>query len=437
METSYAKPGCTPTDEILQALQNQPGKDVVLYCAASICATIITELAKYNITPLCICDGNSKLWGTTFCEVEVMSIEAANKHFKNFVIYIATKQYLFDIIYELESKGINKDCIINYVAVKKSRSCYYLTNICISTTGQLVFCCGSGQSRPNIQIGDNVEESIADFIALRSKLLYDFENNINNVCDGCACLKETCLPVDFQYFGEVNIINMGSKKICNFKCCYCAPQTNYNSTKFDGITDIIKIIDVLKYKGLISPMTHFSWSCGEITVTPDREKIYEYCSNFFSQSTFLTNAFVFDEKISRLLEAGKTTIVVSVDAGTKETFSKIKGVNINAYEKVCNTLKKYAHTSNNSIKLKYIVLSGLNDNDEDIFGFVKLAREIHAIEVQISSDYYASNLTNQAMQAGVLLRDKCIEYKLFYKSVSGDFSKLFNERNYLKMRNNS
>ena len=66
----------------------------------------------------------------------------------------------------------------------------------------------------------------------------------------------------------------------------------------------------------------------------------------------------------------------SLDAGTRETFKKIKQVD--SFERVLENLRKYP-LKNTNFLLKYIFLEGVNDNEADIDGFYEIAKDIGGI----------------------------------------------------------
>jgi hypothetical protein len=73
---------------------------------------------------------------------------------------------------------------------------------------------------------------------------------------------------------------------------------------------------------------------------------------------------------------------VSLDAGTRETFAKIKGLDL--FDKVCDNLVRYS--SKGPVRLKYIILPGLNDNEADIDGFVALCVRLKATAVDVTRE---------------------------------------------------
>ena len=81
-----------------------------------------------------------------------------------------------------------------------------------------------------------------------------------------------------------------------------------------------------------------------------------------------TNAIKFSKAIAKGIENGKVSLCISVDAGSKKIHEKVKQVK--SYDKVWKNIKKYASlkkpSTDNNIDLKYILVHGLNDTEEEI-----------------------------------------------------------------------
>ena len=75
--------------------------------------------------------------------------------------------------------------------------------------------------------------------------------------------------------------------------------------------------------------------------------------------------------------------MTSLDSGTRETYKKIKQVD--CLDKVVENLKKYPLEKAN-LRLKYIFLEGVNDNEEDVNGFYNIVKEVNCKAIMISSD---------------------------------------------------
>ena len=82
--------------------------------------------------------------------------------------------------------------------------------------------------------------------------------------------------------------------------------------------------------------------------------------------------------ITKALEKGETKLKVSVDAGYKKTWEKIKRVK--GFDNVWNNLKKYIKAEkknpNAHVTIKYIIIPGINDNLKEVKEFIKRALKI-------------------------------------------------------------
>jgi len=72
-----------------------------------------------------------------------------------------------------------------------------------------------------------------------------------------------------------------------------------------------------------------------------------------------------------------------LDSGTKETFKLVKGYDL--FDKVLDNLKKYREY--NVFVLKYNILPGVNDDDTDIEGIVKILKLLNLASLHLSFEY--------------------------------------------------
>jgi molybdenum cofactor biosynthesis enzyme MoaA len=124
------------------------------------------------------------------------------------------------------------------------------------------------------------------------------------------------------------------------------------------------------------------------------------------------------KKIGDLLNDQLIFLNVSLDAGTADTFAKIKG--IDCFDKVIKNLEKYAAVGN--IQLKYILLEGINDNKNDIDDFVAIAERINA-NVQISRDNRKSftRMSERGYSAILRLTRQCTAQSVQYFMIKDYF----------------
>ena len=198
---------------------------------------------------------------------------------------------------------------------------------------------------------------------------------------------------------KFNSINILHGDICNFKCQYC-----YQTVKSDYSTQqakhkIMPYLENLYEKNLISDSAYFGYG-GEPALHPEINEILNFTKKLKnSYSTITTNASVYLETIDELLKLNKCEVLCSVDAGSRELFAKIKGVD--CFDKVINNLKKYA--ASGRVVGKYIVFEE-NLNPEEIINFVKIMKEVNVRFVKITFDwrYKAEELPDDYLICAVI-----------------------------------
>lgn len=376
--------------QIKKALE-QTSEGLVLYAATQLTQKLIIELAKQGVTPLCICDSNSALHGNKIFGLEVMHIDVAKEQFGDFLLYITNDIFLYEIIAQLEVSGkFAKERIINYVPAVKKKGCKGLINNCVILGDRVYFCYADHErdweDLPHVLFEGDYDKLVTDFIEFRESTLNELQKGMSSECSHCQMIHDIYTPED-QSLAITSISDTGFK-VCNFKCIYCAAPK-----KFPKTIDSWKLIQAFRKKNLISEGAQFQFSSGEVSIFPNRNEIYQ-CMSMFHRNNIYTNALIYDPEISNLLKSGKASICVSMDAGTRETFAKVKGLDV--YEQVCDTLRQYAtETSEAAIKLNYILLPGINNNAADIDGFFKLAKEINAYQVCVCSDIKNPHLVTE------------------------------------------
>lgn len=98
-----------------------------------------------------------------------------------------------------------------------------------------------------------------------------------------------------------------------------------------------------------------------------------------------TNGLLFSNSLYNYLYSDKNSINISVDAGTKETYQKIK--RINGFDRVWKNIKKYRET-NGDVQVKYVVFS-YNSNPKELEAFVEKCLEANIRHVVVSAELNA------------------------------------------------
>ena len=281
----------------------------------------------------------------------------------------------------------------------KTYSCPSLHHAVYLAPDMLRHCCKrffvNGQIRGDVKIYPvNNDDDIDVIRILKAKReLYDAINRGEETeCSGCPFLTlGVWEPLNKM---KIKHLSIESHTICNMKCIYCSP-TYYGGLKANY--SLKKLFEHLFEVDAYAKDISLVWGGGEPTLMDDFEEIFQlFTLNLKPKNnTLFSNATKYNSLIARYLEDGKlTTLITSTDAGTKETFKKIRGVN--AFDKVFNNIKKYHIAAGRGTIIKYVFTDG-NSSLEEIKKFLEQINkyDLNKCHFQLSSDFKAQDLSNE------------------------------------------
>lgn len=282
----------------------------------------------------------------------------------------------------------------------------------------LGICCA--EYSPKVTLTDNPKKNLERLIAVRHmeiiRGLQNFPIPTENLeqsigihylettrRDNSTLQKSPCIRCsqyvkgNWSFSTHVSYVNLSMYPApCQCNCCYCGVKSNpknfyeYWNKCVDVVKmyeNVIKTLQLAKKIGLVLPQqTPWQISSGEITIHPYKKEILGLVRG--ERAWFFTNCFIFDEEIAKELHDNPLAAIdISIDAGTPETWRKIKGVN-NFYH-VLDNLKTYKKASQRAeqITLKYIVIPGLNDSEEDFLSFVNIAKALDVQFFRLARDF--------------------------------------------------
>lgn len=371
-----------------------------IYGAGLDASSAYEYLQQVGVSPVCFIDRDQMKWGKSAYEGNSLLIypfSEAKEKYGNLNIYISARKRLCraEITCDLiEKYNVPMDQIYNYEPYIKRKSCSLIEHT-ISPYGERdIGLCRGGRyinitKMPTVPWLDDQKETLDNFLKMRDDLIKEInENPDGSPCKGCSILCDTVCPAEYRI--DDYVMATAPKSLCNFKCSYCYAghfgdinihEDNRRKCEPDKR---IALAREMERRGIIHPsFTTLHFSDGEICVDPKRGGLYALADEY-NNSWFYTNGSIFSEEIADLMRRKKASIHISIDSGTSETFRKIKGVD--AYEKVCDNLRKYAEVDNKRITLKYIYLPGINSYKEDIDGFVELCNKINPLRCNINVD---------------------------------------------------
>jgi len=357
---------------------------VIFYGAGPYLARNLHRLTRLGYEPVCVCDADDSKWNKPFCghpALKVLPLDEALGKFPDYQLYVTVDSIaLGAVLHYLTANGlVPPERIINWVPIEYRLGCGELeTTIKFHSKRVFVRCY---RCRPGIDRSGDTALDIQRFNAWREQTIQAIRTGEPSPCDGCGNLKQGWYLVD-RKMTSLQVSESDVYSFCNFNCCYCFTKARNRGLDAAYLPDADEQLDVLRYvsENISDRDLELQFSTGEITVHPNRAKFIELFKGY--QTLLFTNAAIYDEGLAALMGLGLLTIVVSIDCGKSETFHRIKSVD--CFETVRANLLRYAATGG-CVILKYIMLTGINDNEAECDGFVDLAAELGAV-VQLSND---------------------------------------------------
>lgn len=284
--------------------------------------------------------------------------------------------------------------------------CHDLNGSILMHASVLSKCCHSAFQNANaVQLfmnGRSIEESIKHLLELQKWYgNMTKKGYIPAFCNNCPKLeKYTVQDVDC-----IKYINFGDHSICNADCVYCEYGCSNKSKKQvtsaeERLSQFINGIQYMHEQGILDKNVHIDLGGGEITVYPAKERLYDIVKKYPDATIRIyTNGFIYDEGISEILSLNKNvSIMCDLDAGTRETYLKVKG--FNKFDTVVSNLKKYAGYG--KVLLKYIILIGMNDLEQDYMGTIDLLNQLNLKSIIISPEFESLEQNNRMLKREIV-----------------------------------
>jgi len=370
---------------------------VVFYGAGEHAAQVFHSALK-RVAPrevVAFVDGDIYKQGGTYFGLPVVSWVDANKQYGDISVYItADKITMPEIIGFLLESGVNPERIINYETVEKRLGCESIEaqlSICARDEGVISYaCCNihlTGFTRDNQIPHWNLNSKTIEQVYLAGTQIADGIKNgmIIDICQPCKIIKEQ------YYFSQrkIRMLSLGGDAPCNLRCHNCVLVHNERYLGKKPYSDILKALEMFeKFYGCGEDID-IVFSCGEFSINPDADALLRHLRRY--NVAYYTNAYQFSPIVADALRDGKGHINVSIDAGTRETYKLVKGVD--GFDRVRDNLYEYAKCG--PVVLKYLLFDGMNDTDADLEGFFELADEVAARVVLARDLFKGDNLLSE------------------------------------------
>ena len=370
-----------------------------------------------------VIDSNKSRHGKRFVGVPVVSFETALKSAPDDLeIFILEGKFTNEVLGYLHEKHFPPERIINYEPVVKA-ACCPLADANLVMSGNALFSCCSEDGKlipPRVENNGDIREALTEFISMRKGLLNSISEGRFSSCTGCHEIKNSFHPLH----PRIRTLSYGDGGVCNFKCSYCITGASGAKGSYDRDIDLSEALRALKEMGAPLENMMLEFGPGEPTLHRERERYYKAMSEV-GTVLVLTNGSVFDAALAERMSKGGFSICVSIDAGTRETYKKIKGVD--CLERTIQNLKKYNDMAPGAVQPKYIFLPGINDNPADVDGFIRICDEIKPEIVDFSYDAYLPDqiLSEKTFAMVKYMVARLEERSMIYKNLSTAISNAY------------
>lgn len=281
-------------------------------------------------------------------------------------------------------------------------SCEWVNNGIEFRQNSIRTCCFAylqDQREPCSTLVNNYKGEKIDWPKLIKKKLEHKNLHKDNVfwkqCKDCVYLFENDWDEDFY----IDHITFNHWTNCNCNCTYCYTNDDKKASNSFKYYNILPVIKDMLAKNILraTPTSCITFGGGEPAILKDFDKIIDlFIKNNFHNIRINSSGIKYSKSIEKGLKNGAISLVISPDAGTKETYTKIKGGK--TFDKVWNHIKKYSLFQKNpdQVKVKYILIPGVNDDLKEVTKWFEMIQKnnVKAIAVSIEQKWYFKNYPN-------------------------------------------
>ncbi len=258
------------------------------------------------------------------------------------------------------------------------------------------------------------------------------------LCEGCYNLREE----DWDDEDYISFINFDHWSQCNSNCIYCGVQQNKPKTK----NNVLKAIKELIKQGKFKNNGEITFQGGEPTILKEFEDLLKLFIKEGSKIRIHSSGILFSRAIRNGLKKGAVTVVISPDSVNKETYKKVKRVDKskNVWDNIKHYRKGLKEDFQNLVKVKYIIIPGVNDTFEEITAFLNKIKEFDIKSVIVDVEYTYANAHNNNISPHVYLfmdyiehfaKENGISYDLYDSALYADRSRNFEKTTDFEIEN--
>lgn len=376
------------------------GKYVALYCAGLFCDTNILYLEKfYGVRPAVVIDNDPRKRGTALLDIPILPYVEAKAAFPDLYYYIQGNTYQYTIIGSLLEDGVSPDHIINYVPVERREGCLIAeTSIGIEASNcNICYETGFNYNKNNNSLRFtelNVEDFNRRFAGFRDHHAF-VQTNGTDCRTSCPLFKRGYYAVE----PKIRLIGDYEADGCELACVYCFLQELGMNCTPQRLCFHEWLSTLLRSNAAGDALVAHLCPT-EKTVDEDMERSLAVCLenlDAFETIHLFSCCYAYRQGMEPLLSKGMAKVFWSLDAGTEETWEKVKRKR-GGFGRVLENVESYrAHDAFDgaSILPKFSFVKGINDNERDFDGFVELCLRFGVRYCALQWDYADNDNTSE------------------------------------------
>ena len=370
--------------------------NMIFYGAGNYAKSKLNYLIDLYGEPACFVDSDVHKHNSFIGKYKIVSLlEAIAKYPSSSVAITTDKGFYKEIKNHLLSIGFPEKRLLSYHITNNTNTenckmrtrygCPYMQSWVFVHSTHISTCCFS--HRPIVSY-TNQSLSYSDIDNGLERLNEWRTTNINQLTKG---KKTSCFGCQYMQYGnfkdefEITAIGINGGHAgcsCNLRCIYC---NEWESIIKAGIQALSSYEIIMHLADKYKQIRHYLPCNGEMMVLPDRDLLLKFLNTNNWTMKLMTNGVIYNHDAAEITSRPWSSITVSLDAGTRDTYKKIKRVDV--FDNVVANLTLYAEAGSH-IELKYILLPGINESVNDISEFVDIARQIKPECIALSNDLF-------------------------------------------------
>lgn len=390
----------------------QEKKLIIIFGAGHFGKMLFNKYKKEDV----YCFADNYKAGQVYCGKPIISFNELCRIHQDYDVILAIEDNA-EIIEQCRNAGIK----LTHRYYRYRLGCRPVQEDLVVGRNHMQTCCSVKHKRFNLELSGDWKNDCRLLMEYKQTIIDKMIRNEPNDCDGCSFLYYDffCDHPKLKCFS----ITGGAGEHCNCKCIYCDVPTLNTVTDFGEYT---LMEPLYAFEDYITKDTLIMAGGAEITISPYKQAYFDFIRKKHCSAKFLTSGILFSQEIANLLKNdARNNLCVSLDSGTRETYKRVKGVD--AFDVIVANLKKYRTFSSN-ITLKYILIEGINDNENEIDNFFEISKCI-TNDLMITVEYSCPDSGSDKM-LGLIEHffDKAHETGIFAHSYANSFDMMTLEK---------